>query len=272
MAARALFAGPGALRALGRRGLGAVELVLARGCYVRLEDDWLLVARPETPFGPLSLAVVGLDQRAIHPGQPARVESGRLLVGDHAVSLERMRKRRSGVDARPDRTGERCSAPAAERSEAATAALQIVGPPPASLEPGLAALRQGRIDEGVRLLAGLGEGLTPAGDDALAGYAAWRHSTGAPARLSAAADGGSSTLGLAYIRCAERGELPDAGAMLLAALRGGDPQAATAAARGLQGWGASSGAAIAWGIATGAAAQREHVGVGQPTHFAGVQP
>jgi Protein of unknown function (DUF2877) len=264
MAARALFAGPGALRVLRRRRFGAVELVLARGGYVRFGDEWLLVAGPETPFGPLSLAVVGLNLASLCPGQPARVESGRLLVGDHAVSLERVRERRSVLVARPDRAG--------DRAGAAAAAVEVIGPPPGSLAHGLVALRQGRIDDGVRLLAGLGEGLTPAGDDAIAGYAAWGYSSGTPARLSAAAGGRSSPLGLAYIRCAERGELPDAGARLLAALRAGDRHAATAAARALRDWGASSGAALAWGIVSGAAAQPGHVGVGEPTHFAGVEP
>ena len=251
MAARALFAGPGALRALRRGGRGAVELVLRRGVYVRLGEDWLLLAEPEASFGPLSLTVTGLE-RAL-PGQPARVEPGRLLLGDQAVSLERVRERRPVAGARP------MGAPVV--AGGAGAALVLVGAPPEVLTAGLRALRHGRLDESVRRLAGRGEGLTPAGDDALAGYAAWRHAIGAPVAISALAKGRSSPLGLAYLRCAERGELPSAGVEVLAALRAGDRRAAARAALILCDWGASSGAALLWGIAAGANAEMSRPGV-----------
>jgi hypothetical protein len=108
--------------------------------------------------------------------------------------------------------------------------------------------------ERVRLLAGRGEGLTPAGDDALAGYVAWRRDAGRPVAISPLAEGRSSPLGVAYLRCAERGELPDAGAYLLAALDAVSPRRAIAAAIGLREWGSSSGAALIWGISAGARA------------------
>jgi Protein of unknown function (DUF2877) len=127
-----------------------------------------------------------------------------------------------------------------------------LGPPPAGLAPGLRALAGGGLEGAVGLLAGRGEGLTPAGDDALAGYAAWRHSAGRPVAISGLAAGRSSPLGLAYLRCAERGELPAAGAALLAALQSDDRAAVSAAALALRGWGASSGTAMLWGIAAGA--------------------
>jgi Protein of unknown function (DUF2877) len=243
MTARGLFAGPGAMRALrpGRRGV--VELVLSGGVYVRLGDDWLLLADPGAPFGPLSVAVVGLRRSALDPGLPVTVEPGRLRLGEETVSLKRLRER-------PAAPRVPCSQTPAG-AQAAAAALALVPPPPGALEPGLGALRCGRTREGVRRLAGHGEGLTPAGDDALAGYAAWRHASGAPTRLSASAAGRSSPLGLAYLRCAERGELPDAGAAVLKAVCAGDPRAAAIAAGALRDWGASSGAALLWGMAAG---------------------
>jgi Protein of unknown function (DUF2877) len=143
-------------------------------------------------------------------------------------------------------------------AEAVAAALAVTGGPPAGLVPGLRALRRGRTREGVRRLAGLGEGLTPTGDDALAGYAAWRHATGAPATLSPLAVGRSSSLGHAYLRCADRGELPEAGAAVLAAVLAGKPKAAATAAIDLDDWGASSGAALLWGIEAGATELRSH--------------
>jgi Protein of unknown function (DUF2877) len=242
--ARALFAGPGALRALRPGRTGVVELVLSRGAYVRAGDDWLLLADPDAPFGPLSVAVAGLRRSTLRPGQPVFVERGRLRLGEQHVSLDRLRPRRSARSPRPGR--------AAETVEAAAAALAVTGGPPEALVPGLRALRCGRTREGVRRLAGFGEGLTPAGDDALAGYAAWRHATDAPSPLSPLAAGRSSPLGHAYLRCAERGELPEAGAAVLAALLAGEAEAAASAAVALSDWGGSSGAAMMWGIAAGA--------------------
>jgi Protein of unknown function (DUF2877) len=245
MMARALFAGPGAVRALraGRRGV--VELVLSGGVYVRSEEDWLFFADPDAPFGPLSVAVIGLRRSALRPREAVSVERDRLWLGGLAVSLERLRERR------PTPNLPRSRAPAA--TEAAAAAALAVSPgPPEALEHGLLALRRGRTREGVLRLAGRGDGLTPAGDDALAGYAAWRHVSGAPAGLSPLAADRSSPLGHAYLRCAERGELPDAGAAVLTAISAGDPQAAATAAIALSNWGASSGAALLWGIAAGA--------------------
>jgi hypothetical protein len=243
VSARALFAAPGALRALRRGGRGAVELVLSGGAYLRLADDWLLVTEPGAPFGPLSLAVSGLEPGALHPGQLVRVLSERLVIGAQVVSLERVRERRPAAGGGPG------GAPAAGGS----ASSPLGGVPPAGLAPGLRALARGRLVEGVVLLAGRGDGLTPAGDDALAGYAAWRHAAGRPVAVSPFANGRSSPLGLAYLRCAELGELPDGGVALLTALHSGDRAAASAAALTLRSWGATSGAAMAWGLAAGAA-------------------
>ncbi|HUA72853.1 MAG TPA: DUF2877 domain-containing protein [Solirubrobacteraceae bacterium] len=209
--ARAVFAGPGARRALVEGARGQVELVLnGGGGYVRLgSSDWLLLTRPGAPFGPLSLAVDGLDGLGLLPGTPARVTGDRLLVGDRPVSLERMRLR-----------------PCVGAGVATVAVGAPLPNPPALLEHGIAALAGARVTDAVRLLAGLGDGLTPAGDDVLAGYAAARVALGAPVAISPWASGRSSPIGLAYLRCAERGELPER----------------------LRAWGSSSGTAIAWGM------------------------
>jgi hypothetical protein len=247
MRARALFAGPGAVRGLRPGGRGVVALVLRRGAYVRLGSHWLFTAQPEVPFGPLSLSVVELKWDELRPGQAVHAEPGLLLLGDQPVSLERLRERRPPVPTRADHGG------GATTVAAAVAAVKVAGPPPRGLAAGLLALRRGRIRDGVRRLAGRGDGLTPAGDDVLTGYAAWSHSIGAPAPVSALAAERSSPLGHAYLRCAERGELPDAGAAMLAALHGGDPRAAASAALALRGWGASSGSALVWGMCAASA-------------------
>src|SRR5262245_27782418 len=231
------------MRLLRRGGFGAVELVLSGGAYLRFGDEWLLVTAPGSPFGPLTLAVAGLERAELRHGQPARFRPGRLAIGPQVVSLARARERRS--------VAAPVSGPPAD---VRGWALQG-GSPPAELEPGLRALEHGLVARGVRLLAGRGTGLTPAGDDVLAGYAACRHSAGKPVEISASAAGRSSPLGLAYLRCAERGELPDPGAELLTALAAPSPRRAERAAVGLRDWGASSGAALAWGIFAGAGAR-----------------
>jgi hypothetical protein len=235
-----MFAGPGALRALVDGRAGVIEVALSRGAYARLGSDWLLLAAPDAPFGPLSVAVQGVHRLALHPGTPLGVHRGRLVVGGDTVSLERMGERRAvaaGPMASASAVGAACAA----------ALTRLPGPPP-TLRAGIAALVHARADDAARLLAGLGEGLTPAGDDVLAGYAAAGAAAGHPVAVSVVAAGRSSALGLAYLRCAERGELPDAGARLLAAIRGGSIAAVQAALPPLRQWGASSGAALAWGM------------------------
>jgi hypothetical protein len=259
VAARALFAAPGALRALrgGHRG-GTVELVLSGGAYLRLEEDWLLVTEPAALFGPLSISVAGLQPGALRPGQRVSLRRERLNIGNQGVSLERVREWRPAYGG-PTRSNPP-RAPAGRSIDGGPNGRSLAGGltpapscvPPVDLALGLLALARGRLEEGVRLLAGRGEGLTPAGDDALAGYAAWRRAAGRPVAISGLAAGRSSPLGLAYLRCAERGELPGPGVALLAALRSGDRAAASDAALILRTWGASSGTAMLWGIAAGA--------------------
>ncbi len=252
---RALLASPGARRALVEGRAGAVELALSHGAYVRLERDWLMLAEPSAQFGPLSLAVQGLERLDLSPGLPVRVSGSRMVLGEHAILLERMRERGMAPLA---------FMPPTERSamsRGAAAALAALPALPAFLGRGIAALAAGRPRDAVQALAGLGDGLTPAGDDVLAGYAASRAALGAHSGHEGVAHKGwapplttlaaarSSALGLAYLRCAERQELPDAGAQLLVAIHRGSVGGVQAALPRLNAWGATSGIALAWGMA-----------------------
>jgi hypothetical protein len=245
--ARALVAGPGAGRALragaaagaGTAAGGIVDLAFGGGGYVRMGEHHVLLAPPRSPLGPLSLLVAGLSRGDLIVGDPAGVSGGALVVGALRIDLEWVREP---------------SPPLAHDLargwwSAVAAGLEVVPPPPADLAAGLEALAIGDLTGAVARLAGRGEGLTPAGDDVLAGYAAWRWAQNVPVALSAEA---CAPLGREYLRCAERGELPEPAARVLEAIRAGDPQAAARRARGLAEWGASSGAALLWGIAAGA--------------------
>ncbi|HWK26696.1 MAG TPA: DUF2877 domain-containing protein [Solirubrobacter sp.] len=225
-------------------GSGRVELALHPGGYVRFGEEWVLVAIPRAPRGPLTLAVTGLERAPLRVGDEAVVAGGSrppaLYVGALCVDL-------SGL-APPFALAPPPLSPGWRT--ALTAALEAAPPVPPELISGLAALRKGELTEALLALAGRGEGLTPAGDDVLAGYAAWRHAEGRPEGTLIAER--CSPLGLAYLRCAVRGELPEAAAAVLRAVRGGDADAARRRARGLSRWGASSGHAILWGMAAGA--------------------
>jgi Protein of unknown function (DUF2877) len=251
--ARALLAAPAARRLLAPGRVGAVELVLSQGAYIRFEDQWLMLAGPSAPFGPLSLVVLGIERLDLSPGLPVSVSGSRMVVGGWSVSLERMRERGMVPLAADPHARVRTTA------IGIAAAFAALPAPPESLERGIAALAAGRLRHAVSELAGLGEGLTPAGDDVLAGYAAARIALGAVcaptdvaldcgAPLSTLAAERSSELGLAYLRCAERGELPDVGAHLLVAIQRGSVSQVQAALSALPAWGASSGIALAWGI------------------------
>ena len=238
--ARGLVVDPGARRALLDGVRGTVELAFeAGGGYVRLGEHAVLIAPARSPVGPLSLLVAPLPPGAVVPGDPAAVAGGALVVG----------RLRIGLDAARATAAPRAGALASGWRAALGAALAVVPPAPADLAPGLGRLSGGDIDAGVAQLAGRGEGLTPAGDDLLAGFAAWRWADGAPVTLTAE---GCGPLGRVYLRCAERGELPIPAARTMEAIRAADRRAAAHRARGLASWGASSGAALLWGMAAAA--------------------
>jgi hypothetical protein len=235
----AVAAGPGALRALVDGATGSVELAFGGGGYVRLDTGRVLLAGPRAPLGPLSLLVAGLSAESLRPGAPAAAAGGRLRVGDLEVDVCRARRPRAP----------RTLTLGTGWWEALAAALARLPGPPRALAPGLRALARGDVRAATAVLAGLGEGLTPAGDDVLAGFAAWRWTRGRPVRIETA---GCAPLGRDYLDCAGRGELPEPAAAVLAAVYAGEARAAARRAGALGSWGASSGAALAWGMAAGA--------------------
>jgi hypothetical protein len=252
IAPRAMFAGPGAARALATTRTGFVEFTFTGGAYLRFGPDWVMVSDRAEPFGPLSLVVSGVRRDVLSVGTRVNVTGAWLVLDDLAVSLERVRGRPAPLVPGPGWEAGREVISATVRTT-----LALLPEAPSVLQEGIDALRSGRIGDGVRALAGRGEGLTPAGDDILAGAAAarasrWRERAdrAAPPRaaMSTLAAGRASPLGLAYLRCAERGELPDAGARLLSAIRHGSGPGAWEALACIRHWGASSGIALAWGI------------------------
>ena len=156
---------------------------------MRLGDRWLLLAPPRAPLGPLSVLVEGLG--VLEPGAPAHVASSGLHVGGAWIDL---------AGARVPPRAEVVPLHGAWRS--ALAAARRSCPAPGGLEDGVDALRRGALADAVAVLAGRGPGLTPAGDDVLAGFAGWRHADGEPVSLASPR---GSPIGLAYLRLRRAG-------------------------------------------------------------------
>ena len=72
--ARALWAGRGARRALAAAAAGRSSSRCLPGGYVRLGDEWLLLAVPRAPRGPLTLLVAGLETAPLAAGDVVEVE------------------------------------------------------------------------------------------------------------------------------------------------------------------------------------------------------
>ena len=141
----------------------------------------------------------------------------------------------------------------------AAGVLSSIGPSAVVEEPYAAAAAEaasavaaGDLDRVAALLAGLGPGLTPAGDDVLGGILFGlraRLGPGAEPGLLAVADGVATTdLSLAFLHWAARGQHVEAVHDLLEAAARGDAGGAKKAAARLGRFGSSSGADVAHGL------------------------
>jgi len=225
-----------------REGMdGVVAVGVAGGIYVSTAaSDWLLITGPRSPLGPLTLQLASPVRSGWEPGMPVRVRDGILEFGPDRIDLSAMR-------VQPAPAVPACASGVGAAMGRARAAIPG---PPAELRDGLVALGRGQLARAVPALAGRGPGLTPAGDDVLAGYCAWRYADGAndPMRVLELAHARASPLGLAYLRCAVRGELVDLAARLMASVRDADEDVVTRRAAALARWGATSGTALVWGM------------------------
>ena len=202
--------GPGAARAVlaGARcaARASVEFALHPGGYVRLgEDGWLLVAVPRAPRGPLTLLVAGLEAAPLARATRPRSTSGRVCVSGA------LQHRRSNAQLPAPRRRTTLGARAAPRLACARwrAALAAVaaGAAPRS-RPASPRCARGDDRRGRRWRSpAAATGSRPRATTSSPATPRWRHAPGAPVALADAAR--CSPLGLAYLRCAERGELPE---------------------------------------------------------------
>jgi hypothetical protein len=253
-----LEVGPGAAEVLAVPGAGVVLSRHRDGVWLRLPGgicglaSWKALSGPLWARGPFPWEQLG-------SGRPVVVAagSGDLLVGGTALVL-------SG----PAMVAWRGALPHHLLVEAISARRLAVealrrARPSAILEPPLAgaarraaaAVTGGDLWAAAEELGGLGPGLTPAGDDVLAGLLlAARARSGADAEaglLAVAASVATTALSSAFLCWAARGQhVGPAHDLLAAAARGDGPGAAAAVTR-LGRFGSSSGADVAYGLRLG---------------------
>lgn len=243
--------GAGAAEVLRQPGPGTVVAVYRRAAYLRLPGGIVALVDPEVPLGPLWIRAGG--GRGLELQQPVVVGDGWLEVAGQRLPVH---DAEIWWGALPD--------PASLRAGVPLALDVLAGPPPSSLlddswrtawRQAEAAIQQGDLPDAAAVLGGLGPGLTPAGDDALAGILlAHRTLAGAGAEhhlLAVARSAVTTDLSAALLAWAARGQAVEPVHDLLGAIAGGDGPAATAATHRIASLGASSGADLLLGLRLG---------------------
>jgi Protein of unknown function (DUF2877) len=230
-------------------GDGEVVAAYRKAAWVRLPGGLVALTAPAVPPGPLHVTLDGPLPAA--RGAPVMRAGSRLRVGRAEVELGGARPWAGPL---PDPGEVRRGADLVVWATAAAAAGSALTAAPYR-EPArhaVARLRDGDLDGAVTTLAGLGPGLTPAGDDALAGMLlALRaiEGPGAEPRLGAAvAAARTTTLSLALLRCAAAGQALAPVHQLLGAAARDDRATALAAATAIAEVGATSGADFCYGM------------------------
>lgn len=235
-------------------GPGEVVAVYRRAAYLRLPAGIVAVVAPGVPPGPLWITPGSPEawpRLQVH--DPVAVGDGWLEVAGTRLAVGAAETWRGPLPD-PDRLG-----------AAVPLALGVLGagPPSALLDdpwrPALhraeSSLGRGDLAGAAAVLGGLGPGLTPAGDDVLAGVLLARRVLGGPGaepELRAVAGGVATTeLSAALLAWAARGQAVEPVHDLLGALAAGDRLAAAAGVERVAALGASSGADLLLGLKLG---------------------
>jgi len=188
---RARRAGALAAAALGGERRGRVASIHERAIVLLLDDGPLVALLPAgAPLHPWALELDGPIPRGPAEGEAVRVAGGEIAFAASRVELAGMAIAELRLTAR------RCDPdPAAVRALAACLpAAATTGPFASALAAALAAYRDCGDPAVLAVLVGVGEGLTPSGDDVIVGALAALELLGddaGHARLGAALAGGS---------------------------------------------------------------------------------
>lgn len=255
---KATLAGLGARAVLEEGRDGCVMASFTRACYVEFPAGLVALVAPEVMPGPIHLV---LDGAPPADTRGTRVSTTRAALEAPGWSVD-TRGVAPWVGTLPEPAaliaGARIAL-AAGRAVAARSALRT-SPLRERADRGRVALLAGDLDEIAQLLVGLGPGLTPAGDDALAGILlVLRCVLGErlEAHPALAADGVDTTApSRAFLHWAGRGQALAPAHDLLNAAADGDPAAAVAACEALGRVGDTSGPDFVLGLMWGLEAVR----------------
>lgn len=243
--------------ALHRGRPGVIAASFARSCYVRFGDDWVCIGHADIGSGPLNVPCRGdslPDWRALAPpGGGARVAGDALLLDERVqvvlagAPVWRAPRRPRWTDATLARglAGLARRSPADLPTDGLAGLLQpgprAQGPVARAALPALAQLHAWIARPGggpsmagdiARSLVGLGPGLTPSGDDFLAGCLVALRLAGRHARadelwaaVAAHAHGGTHAISHAHLRAAARGRAGEGLHRVLDAVLEGDTPA-----------------------------------------------
>ncbi|WP_158092034.1 MULTISPECIES: oxamate carbamoyltransferase subunit AllH family protein [Pseudonocardia] len=225
-----------------------------RAIYLRFDDELMALVGPGVEAGPLHLAAGSTALPPARPGEPVRIDGIRVTARRWAVRCDV-----------PDRIGvlpessALLAARAGQLPPAASPPLRrdVQFPPevPVPAAEIVAAVRAGDLGAAAGLLGGRGPGLTPAGDDVLAGLLLAARALRGPAAeawLTAVATEVRTTVhAAAFLRWAARGQgLRSVHDWMAAVAAGTDPEPAR---RRLARIGASSGRCLLAGLRLGIA-------------------
>ena len=223
--------GLGAQEAFAAGGTGTVAAVFAKAAYLRLPAGLVALTSREVPPGP----IYARGDFPLH----------RLTAGDTVTVDLSCTTLWQGTTLSPERLA---TGPALD---------VLAGAPPSALaDPAYEPRRtcaercvdRGDLDDAVDALAGLGPGLTPAGDDALAGILLLLGAHDRAAAVAAADRARTNDIARAFLAWAARGQSIEPVHRLLSA---GDAAGASAALAELLRFGHSSGADLAFGLRLG---------------------
>ena len=231
-------------------GAGRVRAVFARALYLVVPGGLVVLATTEAPRGPLHLRVASLPD--VRPGCPVWVDEDVLRIGDHGYRLDAP----IWSPHLPPAASLTCAHARARRW------LPDLGP---ALDVGMVgraelqadavtALRRGDLGTLAAAVVGRGPGLTPAGDDLMAGVllvarARWSGSgMAAWTRLQPEYLARTNDIARAFLTCAAEGRCIEPAHDLLLGLANADHRAVSAAADRLRHFGSSSGAALMYGV------------------------
>ena len=219
---RALSIGARAARLLGQRDGWHVEALFARSFYIRSGDAFICVGEPCIGNGPLNVIIDAMP--AVRLGEACHVCDTAAKVWHIALSFEA--------------SGNRVISASLDAARIAAPPESLIhllndAEPRTSLErrarDGILALRRGDSDSAVKALAGLGHGLTPSGDDVLAGALLMLHALGRCDQAAALAEAvrrwasaRTSPLSFALLEPACDGEPNEAVAKAIAAMLTGE--------------------------------------------------